>query len=523
MLRKQRIGQSVRVASHAARGAAIVCAMTVAGCSADVSRFDLKSMNLGDGPGGKPVPSEPIGRRYAGAPNGNEGGWPASGPRDPAAGAPPPSASYERPLPNGGQGVKMAALPEQAPQVPPPPASAYQPAAGAAAPKFDPRKPLTAGTNKPAASGDTIDVQPGDTLYALSKRHGVSVSAIMDVNGITNPNLKPGQKIVLPKGHKTKLPVAKAPGAATPIAAAPAAQVPVSAPAPIAAAPAPAPAAAPAPAPQAVAGWDSTHTVKAGDSLYGIARQHNVKVAELQRVNGITDPTKVRPGVVLKVPGAGAPSAAAPVAMAPPPAAIKPAAAEPPRVVQTQPIAPVASVPAPGSASGIKIVNAQPPEAAETKVAARTDTATDAPAAAEKPAAPAGAEKAAAGGFKLRWPVKGKVIAEFGKRDDGMPNDGINVAVPAGTEVHAAEAGSVVYVGSELKAFGNLVLIRHDGGWVTAYAHNDSISVKRGDTIKRGQVIAKAGKSGSVDQPQVHFELRQGSKPVDPMPYLEKM
>jgi murein DD-endopeptidase MepM/ murein hydrolase activator NlpD len=123
---------------------------------------------------------------------------------------------------------------------------------------------------------------------------------------------------------------------------------------------------------------------------------------------------------------------------------------------------------------------------------------------------------------KLRWPAHGKVIASFGGRPDGTHNDGINVAVPLGTDVHAAESGVVVYAGSELKGYGNLILLRHDNGWVTAYAHNDELAVKRGDKVQRGQVIAKAGKTGSVDQPQVHFELRQGSRPVDPVPFLEK-
>jgi murein DD-endopeptidase MepM/ murein hydrolase activator NlpD len=124
---------------------------------------------------------------------------------------------------------------------------------------------------------------------------------------------------------------------------------------------------------------------------------------------------------------------------------------------------------------------------------------------------------------KLRWPAIGKVIAAFGGRPDGTHNDGINLSVPLGTEVHSAESGVVAYAGNELKGYGNLILIRHDNGWVTAYAHNDELLVKRGDKINRGQVIAKAGKTGSVDQPQVHFELRQGSKPVDPTPYMERL
>jgi murein DD-endopeptidase MepM/ murein hydrolase activator NlpD len=137
-------------------------------------------------------------------------------------------------------------------------------------------------------------------------------------------------------------------------------------------------------------------------------------------------------------------------------------------------------------------------------------------------AAPAGAADAG-DSDKLRWPASGKIIAGFGGRPDGTHNDGVNLSVPLGTEVHAAESGVVAYAGSELKGYGNLVLLRHDNGWVTAYAHNDELVVKRGDKVKRGQVIAKAGKTGSVDQPQVHFELRQGSKPVDPIPYLEKL
>jgi murein DD-endopeptidase MepM/ murein hydrolase activator NlpD len=147
-------------------------------------------------------------------------------------------------------------------------------------------------------------------------------------------------------------------------------------------------------------------------------------------------------------------------------------------------------------------------------VASTTPPATEKAARATQPAA--------ANAVKFRWPVRGKTLAEFGKRPDGTHNDGINIAVPLGTEIAAAEAGTVAYAGSELKGYGNLVLVRHDNGWVTAYAHADQILVKRGDSVKRGQTIARAGSTGTVDQPQVHFELRQGSKPVDPMPYMEK-
>ena len=123
-------------------------------------------------------------------------------------------------------------------------------------------------------------------------------------------------------------------------------------------------------------------------------------------------------------------------------------------------------------------------------------------------------------GNSFRWPVRGRVISEFGARPDGGHNDGIDLAVPAGTSVLAAENGVVAYAGNELKGYGNLVLIRHANNWVSAYAHNEEILVKRGDKVRRGQVIAKAGATGSVSQPQVHFELRKGSRPVDPTKFM---
>ena len=117
----------------------------------------------------------------------------------------------------------------------------------------------------------------------------------------------------------------------------------------------------------------------------------------------------------------------------------------------------------------------------------------------------------------FRWPARGRVIAGFGANGG---NEGINIAVPEGTPVKAAEAGTVTYAGSEVKGYGNLVLIRHENGFVSAYAHNGSLSVKRGEQVKRGQVIATSGQTGNVTSPQLHFEIRKGSTPVDPMKYL---
>ena len=120
----------------------------------------------------------------------------------------------------------------------------------------------------------------------------------------------------------------------------------------------------------------------------------------------------------------------------------------------------------------------------------------------------------------FRWPVKGRIIAGFGPRPNGAQNDGINLAVPEGTPIKAADDGVVAYAGNELKGYGNLVLIRHANGFVSAYANASELLVKRGDTIKRGQVIAHAGQTGNVTSPQLHFEIRKGSTPVDPTKYL---
>jgi len=120
----------------------------------------------------------------------------------------------------------------------------------------------------------------------------------------------------------------------------------------------------------------------------------------------------------------------------------------------------------------------------------------------------------------FRWPVRGRVIAAFGPKPNGLQNDGINLAVPEGTPIKAAEDGVVAYAGNELKGYGNLVLVRHANGFVTAYANASDILVKRGENIKRGQVIAHSGQTGNVTSPQLHFEIRKGATPVDPAQYL---
>ena len=118
------------------------------------------------------------------------------------------------------------------------------------------------------------------------------------------------------------------------------------------------------------------------------------------------------------------------------------------------------------------------------------------------------------------WPVRGHVIAAYGTGEGGAHNDGINIAAPQGTPVVAADAGTVAYAGNELRGYGNLVLIKHADGWMTAYAHNSALLVKRGEKVARGQTIARVGATGAVGEPQLHFEIRHGTKALDPAEYL---
>jgi murein DD-endopeptidase MepM/ murein hydrolase activator NlpD len=514
----------------------IFAGLAIGGCSADVTRFDSASFDLNDPPDARPIPSEPV-RTSALNDNQVVGSQP-HGPYGAGASSVQVASLQDAGPPNQPQSY---ARPSYSPPAYSPPPPAYTPSPKTrpyqAQPFSRTRYETPAGGHTPApratptASRDQIEVQPGDTLYSLSKRYQVSLDEMMSLNSLSNPSVHPGQKLYLPAGHAVPAQsnVASAVESARP------------APAPLAQA-----------SPDVTAHYNATYTVRPGDSLYGIARAHNVKLAELQQVNGITDPRRVNPGVTLKVPGdsrsnvaSTAPSRPASVADNAPPAVVPPITATQPgtnlpnygqslttrptiingehrvaaltdKVNDATPAAPAPAQPAP-------LAPAQPqakPEAQSTAA----QSSVQAPKTEQKVAlaAPAAASAMAAA-VKLRWPTTGRIIAGFGGRPDGTHNDGINLAVPLGTDVHAAESGVVAYAGNELKGYGNLVLIRHDNGWVTAYAHNDELLVKRGDKVKRGQVIAKAGKTGSVDQPQVHFELRQGSKPVDPIPYLEKL
>ena len=168
---------------------------------------------------------------------------------------------------------------------------------------------------------------------------------------------------------------------------------------------------------------------------------------------------------------------------------------------------------------GAAVAEAEPSKSSEAKKPAidKTPTGNLESGAAQSKAPLTGAQADAAGAEpEFRWPARGRIIQGF----KAGGNDGINISVPSGTSVRAAESGVVVYSGDGLKGYGNLVLIKHPNGFVTAYGNNGELDVKRGETVKRGQVIAKSGDTGNVNSPQLHFELRKGSTPVDPTSYL---
>ena len=233
--------------------------------------------------------------------------------------------------------------------------------------------------------------------------------------------------------------------------------------------------AAPATKPAKMQGAMATHVVGPGETLLGISRRYKKSVREIAAANQLKYDQALKIGDKLVIPGVAATLvASAPTAQAPAPA---------PRTV--------ASVPAQTSAR-VLTPAAEPAE----------------------PAATGGAAP------QFRWPVRGRVISGFGPLTNGQQNDGINLSVPEGTAVRAAEDGVVAYSGNELKGYGNLVLVRHSNGFVSAYAHASELMVKKGDTVRRGQIIARSGATGTVSAPQLHFEIRKGSVPVDPMQHL---
>ncbi len=261
-------------------------------------------------------------------------------------------------------------------------------------------------------SGRRYVVRRGDTIYAISRRTGAPIRAIVARNDLRAPfRLKEGRSLSLPPPAR--------------------------------------------------------HRVVKGETVYSIARAYDVSQSGLVRLNAIRSPYLIREGQVLKLPGGQG-------------AAIPP-------TPRAKAAAPVARKPAGDSSRVGRSSGAKPPPRTSRRFA---------------------------------WPLQGQVISKFGPKPGGRYNDGINIAAATGAAVRASEAGVVAYAGNELPGFGNLLLIRHAGGWMTAYAHNRDLAVRAGQKVKRGQLIARVGATGSVRRTQLHFEIRKGRHAFDPLRYL---
>jgi murein DD-endopeptidase MepM/ murein hydrolase activator NlpD len=355
----------------------------------------------------------------------------------------------------------QALPPPTVPAAPAPVAGGYQP------PRGNDVTGANAGQRKWTWEGGTpVIVAQGETVDSMALRYNVPGTAILQANELApGTTLRAGQSIVIPKVQYASQRSAPA-------------QVASAAP----------------PLKASLATTQVTHVVAPGETMMSLSRRYHKPLKDIVVANRLTSETRLKVGDRIVIPGVTASSAPA----------TKPAA--PATVVAAQPApTPVATAKPHTPPAPQRVASLDPPTQTARLASPSIDTS-------EK--------TGSTGAPQFRWPVRGRVISGFGPIPNGQQNDGINLAVPEGTQVRAAEDGTVAYAGNELKGYGNLVLVRHSDGYVTAYAHASELMVKRGDAVKRGQVIAKSGATGSVNAPQLHFEIRKGSSPVDPTKYL---
>lgn len=255
------------------------------------------------------------------------------------------------------------------------------------------------------------------------------------------------------------------------------------------------------------------YTVRPKESLSLIAKRYHVPMSSIASANNLKPPYILRSGQKLQIPAPPSTTVTKETALAKldtntyeavPVEVVKKDAPPPPQPKQEQKIAIITKKEA-------------APVTAPTPVSP-APSVTPAPVA----AAPAATPAAVAGNSKYIWPLKGPLLLHFGPGKGGYFNDGINIGAAEGTPISAAASGKVVYAGNELRGYGNLLIIKHDNGWLSAYAHQKDMIVKKGDKVTQGQTIGHVGTTGNVSTPQLHFGIRDGKNALNPEDYLPK-
>ena len=306
-----------------------------------------------------------------------------------------------------------------------------------------------------------IVVERGDTLYGLAKKHNTTVDDLAKINNLTEPySLSVGQRLSLVKELKSDdvLTVNKP-----------------------------------------VSGVKTTTrvelqevTVRKGDTLYSLSRKYSVPVNDLAVMNNLTAPFNLQHGQVLRIPNLATASLAKTSQM-------------------TKPVVKKSTVSEHMVDTSVSDVNMEKNKTVKTEPKKiSSDPSKKLPAITARSSS------------KFAWPVRGKILSAYGAKSNGLFNDGINIGATLGSTVKAAENGVVAYAGNEVKGMGNLVIIQHSGGWMTVYAHMDTMNVRRGMRVNVGQKIGTVGQTGKVDSPQLHFEIRKGTKAYNPSTYLKK-
>ena len=358
------------------------------------------------------------------------------------------------------------------------------------------------GTTTTQIENNVITVARGDTLYALARAHNLTVEELASANNLSTPyTLKIGQKLNVPTRKDVVV------------------SEPINVPARKTVTATASGTASVAPHTQTTMRVKVKEiSVAPGDTLYSLSRKYSTPVNDLAVMNNLTAPFTLSVGQKIKVPDLeNAPVRAAATSVAKTTSST------------TKPAANATHVSS-GAGKGATNPATKSTNKPTTKTAAKTETKPTTKTTTKSASAPKISSDpskklptiSARSSSKFSWPVRGKILSKYGAKSGGLFNDGINISASRGTAVKAAENGVVAYAGNEVKGMGNLVIIQHSGGWMTVYAHMDSMSVRRGARVNVGQKIGTVGSTGKVDQPQLHFEIRKGTKAYNPSAYLKQ-